>query len=196
MTMKPEYKADLIDYIHAIPDRFLDDHGLSRSNLLADATVMDRLWTLYQKSVEEYEVDPDYAVKDAFHEVFGIPVEAWNSPVNQQACRATTPSGKQKDAEWEALIQFARDNKDDFGPLTEEWELCAPNIYQRQLLSLWTAYCLHNDFTPDTADYDQAIDQIWEIISDGKFPEPVELDDDTEYYCRDSFYRYMVTFLV
>lgn len=109
-------------------------------------------------------------------------------------------SATQKDAEWEAIIQFAKEHKDDLGPLTEEWVLRddddAPNVYQRQLLSLWTAYCLHNDLSPDTEEYDRGIRQIWDIISADVFPKDIPEDDDTESYCFGAFDNYMAIFLV
>lgn len=80
MILDPSYRADLVDRIHAIPDRFLGDHGISRSNLLADLSIMDRLWYIYQKDVQEHEVDADYAIKDAFHEVLGVPTGDWDKP--------------------------------------------------------------------------------------------------------------------
>lgn len=35
-----------------------------------------------------------------------------------------------------------------------------------QLRSLWTAYCLHHDLTPDTSKYDADIALIWGVISE------------------------------
>lgn len=41
--------------------------------ILADETSMERLWCLYQKSVEEYDCDSDWSARDALKDVFGIP---------------------------------------------------------------------------------------------------------------------------
>ena len=35
-----------------------------------------------------------------------------------------------------------------------------------QLRSLWTAYCLHNDVDIDTAEYDNRIFEIWQIMQE------------------------------
>ncbi len=88
MILDTSYKNDLIDHIHAVPDRFLDDHGISRTNLLTNQALMDRLWTIYQKDIQEYDVDADYAIKDAFHEVLGIPTGDWDRHQPEKAVKS------------------------------------------------------------------------------------------------------------
>ena len=53
--------------------------------------------------------------------------------------------------EFQYILDFSRENSFD----TED-EVCC-----HQLRSLWTAYCLHHDLTPDTAKYDNECLTIW-----------------------------------
>ncbi len=105
------------------------------------------------------------------------------SPDNRMAY----PSAAERDAEWDRLLQFVQGNKDDFGPLTEEWTLAddsSEGVVRHQLLSMWTAYCVHNDLEPDTSTYDQAILKVWGLLA-----------DDCESECFASFDAYMGQFL-
>lgn len=78
MIMKDYYRQDLIDQINQLPDAVFSAHGLTKAALAAKGSDnLDLLWALYQKSVEEYDVDPDYAAKDALYEAFDIPIEEW-----------------------------------------------------------------------------------------------------------------------
>lgn len=56
-------------------------------------------------------------------------------------------------AEFSYILRFAE--KEDLS-----YEVCL-----NQLRSLWTAYCLHHDLTPDTAKYDTDIAMVWGVIS-------------------------------
>jgi len=55
-------------------------------------------------------------------------------------------------AEQEYMMAFARENCFDS-------EVCCD-----QLRSLWTAYCLHHNLDPDTAQYDNAAYNLWEAV--------------------------------
>lgn len=56
-----------------------------------------------------------------------------------------------------------------------------------QLRSLWTAYILHADLTPDTMQYDDALRKVWEAV---------ETEDTEDWNDYDSFELYMIEFLV
>lgn len=77
MIMDPSYKSDLMDGIRDLPADIFAKHGTDKAALLNDDGLLDTLWAQYQKSIEEYDVDADYALKDALHETLNIPMEAW-----------------------------------------------------------------------------------------------------------------------
>ena len=61
MILHQSFLDDLKDHIQATPDEIFEERGVRKLDLLANKNLMDRLWAEYQKSVEEYDVDPDYA---------------------------------------------------------------------------------------------------------------------------------------
>lgn len=86
MIMYKEYLYDLMDYIRDMPDALFDCNsmGLSKEAVLSDKDLMDKLWTSYQKSVEEYDCDPGYAFRDTMHELLGIPEQLQSDDDGQQ----------------------------------------------------------------------------------------------------------------
>lgn len=86
MIMYKEYLYDLMDYIRDMPDALFDCNsmGLSKEAVLSDKDLMDKLWTSYQKSVEEYDCDPGYAFRDTMHEILGIPEQLQSDDDGQQ----------------------------------------------------------------------------------------------------------------
>lgn len=75
MILRQSFLDDLKDHIQATPDEIFEERGVRKLDLLANKNLMDRLWTEYQKSVEEYDVDPDYAYRDALSEILNIQLE-------------------------------------------------------------------------------------------------------------------------
>ena len=79
MIMRTEYRDELKDRLLNLPDPDVigmgSDPNLTVPTLLADDALMERLWSVYQKDIEDYDVDPDYALVDACHEILGIPEE-------------------------------------------------------------------------------------------------------------------------
>lgn len=67
MIMNESYKEDLIEQLREIPAAAFRQRPLD--DILADADLLDALWVVYQKDVEEYDCDPDYAARDALMEV-------------------------------------------------------------------------------------------------------------------------------
>lgn len=61
-----------------------------------------------------------------------------------------------KKAEFEYMKKFIADN--DFGPGSE--------TMRDQLASLWTAYCIHNNLEPDTANYDTVLRGLWNSFAE------------------------------
>ena len=75
MILRQSFLDDLKDHIHATPNEIFEERGVRKLDLLANKNLMDRLWAEYQKSVEEYDVDPDYAYRNALSEILNIQLE-------------------------------------------------------------------------------------------------------------------------
>lgn len=69
---------------------------------------------------------------------------------------AVEPQKEQNDrrAEFDYMLAFASENRFDS-------ETCCD-----QLRCLWTAYCLHHDLDPDTAQYDNDLMALWTEIEE------------------------------
>lgn len=80
MILRQSFLDDLKDHIQATPDEIFEERGVRKLDLLANKNLMDRLWAEYQKSVEEYDVDPDYAYRDALSEILNIQLEPESDP--------------------------------------------------------------------------------------------------------------------
>lgn len=80
MILHQSFLDDLKDHIQATPDEIFEERGVRKLDLLANKNLMDRLWAEYQKSVEEYDVDPDYAYRDALSEILNIQLEPESNP--------------------------------------------------------------------------------------------------------------------
>lgn len=59
-------------------------------------------------------------------------------------------------SEWKFLMGFVKDDTVYFHN-----ETC-----RNQFMALWTAYCLHNDLTVDTAMYDAVLMDLFNALSD------------------------------
>lgn len=102
--------------------------------------------------------------------------ERSNALIERQLAPVLTPEMVFHDEMLERILKFVSEQDLD----TE--------ITQCQLVSLWTAYCILNDFECDTGPYDQALGKIWEAIQKQKcddegqqyyeWPESFEILDD------------------
>lgn len=72
MILKEYYRDDLIERINNTDEAVFASVGWSRNAVLDTPDVMDQLWTCYQKDVEEYECDEEYAFADSLKEVLNI----------------------------------------------------------------------------------------------------------------------------
>lgn len=61
------------------------------------------------------------------------------------------------------------------------------NIARMQLRAMWTTYCICREFEVDTADYDDAIDQVWDAMC--------EHNSQRYFENLDLFYMYMCQLL-
>lgn len=79
MIFQESYKFDALEQLRLLSPDVLSAHGHSYDELAADADFVERFWGLYQKSVEEYGVDPDYAAKDALQDILDIRMDEWDT---------------------------------------------------------------------------------------------------------------------
>lgn len=75
MIMKKEYKADLIEHVRETSQQVFALQDMTRSDVLHNHEIMDRLWYLYQKAIEDYDADPEDAYLSALESVVGIPAD-------------------------------------------------------------------------------------------------------------------------
>lgn len=76
MLLRNEYKEDLKSWIRETPDGVFLTEGLAKEQVLADEEIIDRLWVVYQKDIEDYECDEWWAYQDSLNEIFGIDFDA------------------------------------------------------------------------------------------------------------------------
>lgn len=74
MIMRQWYLDDLKEHIRSTDPTVFTSAGTSAETILSDEETLERLWALYQKSIEDYDCDAEYSYRDALNEVFGIPI--------------------------------------------------------------------------------------------------------------------------
>lgn len=80
-----------------------------------------------------------------------------------------TNTASDRERELNFIIQFAKTG-DFFFESTRE-----------QLRCLWVAHCLHNNYEPDTRNYDQDLDPIWtELRQNSSCPWENDEEEDTD----------------
>lgn len=72
MILKREYLDDLKQAIREEPDDLFNKNGFSKGFILSSDDTLENLWMNYQKSIEDYDLDPATAFYDALDTVLGI----------------------------------------------------------------------------------------------------------------------------
>ena len=75
MIMKYEYLDELKERIQNTDPAIFSTIGMTAKKILEDESIMECLWTFYQKSIEDYDCDADFAYQDALKENLKIHVE-------------------------------------------------------------------------------------------------------------------------
>ena len=65
MLMDISYLENLREEINDMPNFLFSFKGCNKKAILEDDATMERLWCLYQKSVEEYDCDSGWSARDA-----------------------------------------------------------------------------------------------------------------------------------
>lgn len=82
---------------------------------------------------------------------------------NEREERKTTAKVSLRDAMLNRILRFAKEEDFGEGNICESDELC-----RKQLRSLWTAYCIYNDYEVDTAPYDSDIAKVWDAVIENR----------------------------
>lgn len=75
MIMCQSYLEDVKEHITEAPDTLFQSTGKTKQEILQDTNIMELLWMRYQKSIEEYHVEAEYAFRDALFETLHIPMD-------------------------------------------------------------------------------------------------------------------------
>lgn len=75
MLLHERYRDALVHRIEAERDAVFRFHNMPKSVLLADGNTIDALWGAYEKSITEYDIDPEAAYKDAMFDVLHIRID-------------------------------------------------------------------------------------------------------------------------
>lgn len=124
MLLKQEYREDLIELLKELPEDILKPSGYTLTTLLADKNMVDQLWSNYQKSVEEYYLTPDEAIREALKDILGLPdpldqampeAEAWHieTTVSLSLRMKAGETGRQALLRLEQLLQSELTNLAD-----------------------------------------------------------------------------------
>lgn len=79
MIMRQDYLEDLKEQLVRLPQEYF---RLTREQIMEDKNGMEKLWIIYQKDIEDYACDPEYACQDALLEVYGIPMNSIDAITN------------------------------------------------------------------------------------------------------------------
>lgn len=100
---------------------------------------------------------------------------------NAREERKPERSASLREAMMNRILRFAKEEDFGEGNIRESDELC-----RKQLRSLWTAYCICNDYAVDTAPYDRDIAKVWDaVIENRKVLGSEDIFDDFD--CFDDF---------
>lgn len=77
MILVDYFREDVIERLQNEPAETFDGCGVTKEQILSDKDAIDLIWGKYQKSIEEYQVDEDYAFGDAIYEIYHVKVKGW-----------------------------------------------------------------------------------------------------------------------
>ncbi len=134
--------------------------GKITNETLTDDSLIGK-WICLQSYLDEYTfcstLENSIAYAKEMLDKFDIKILSENT---HQHCSKSRLKGSQKeichlnDQELEYMITFAKYVNSDAND----------NHKLRLLRSLWTAYCLHNDYDIDTKNYTDSLDKIWDAL--------------------------------
>ena len=76
MILQEQYYEDLVECINSTPDTVFWRGFQNKQTLLKNAELLDKMWTTYQKFIEQ-GVDDNYAYAFTLEEDLDIPLHRW-----------------------------------------------------------------------------------------------------------------------
>lgn len=77
MTMQKSYYEDMLEQLRETDlEETCPDKSLTLADIEEDDALIDHLWYEYQKNVEEYGIDPEFAIQYAMEECIPAKKEA------------------------------------------------------------------------------------------------------------------------
>lgn len=122
MLLLPEYRAGLLDRLASLIEA--DPGAFQRYSAVFSPQNLDSMWAIYQKSIQDYGLDPDAAAKNAVQEVLGIPASTFPADSARFAVvfdyAADGETAVYLFSEENAAKQFLRDNYEEYFRATKE----------------------------------------------------------------------------
>jgi len=76
MLLFKSFREELIEKISDVdPAVFIKGCGKGKADILKDGNLVDQMWAVYQKDIEDYDMDAAEAFQDTLKDVLGIPAE-------------------------------------------------------------------------------------------------------------------------
>ena len=64
MLLYPSFREDLVEQIENSDPALFESYGKSKKDILADKDLIDRMWGVYQKDIEDYSLEAPDAFRD------------------------------------------------------------------------------------------------------------------------------------
>lgn len=69
MILKESYREDIVSYVKELPEAAFV--GITKDEVLKNEDMVECMWTLYQKYVEDYDCDEEWSQQETVKEVLG-----------------------------------------------------------------------------------------------------------------------------
>lgn len=73
MLLYQSFREELVEQIEDSDPSLFDGCGKTKEEVLADSDLIDCMWCVYQKDIEEYRLDARDAFRDTLEDVLRIP---------------------------------------------------------------------------------------------------------------------------
>lgn len=73
MMLYKSFREELIEHIQDSDPALYEYCGMTKEEVLADRNLLNCMWIIYQKDIEEHGMEAPKAFRDALKDVLGIP---------------------------------------------------------------------------------------------------------------------------
>lgn len=74
MIMKQYYLDELKDRLQNTNESVFHLRGTTKQRVLSDNRLLEKMWTIFQKNIEEYDCDEDWSYQDAFDSMLPVKI--------------------------------------------------------------------------------------------------------------------------